>query len=282
MSSPLVATTTTEKAWHPDVTVHAPIDVVPDALILQVGTKIAGVTGDEPTVRAPHVSYVGESAFTAEGATIDEAEPDSSETLINTAKVAILTKISIEQYEIGSSAEDLSREVRRALTLKANEAFLSQPAPTPPAVIPCAGILNQNVTDGGVVGDNLDAIVEAIETIETDYGTATHVISSPSAWRYLVELKEATGSNKSLVGAGVEAAERRLLSLPVLVSPSVPINTLAVVDRSAILTAMGNVRMATDASHYFDSESVAIRASFRFGATVSRAQRVVVLGVDGS
>jgi hypothetical protein len=64
-----------------------------------------------------------------EGDDIPEADPDSSEVLIHTDKVAVLVKVSREQYATGSAATMLSEATRRALIRKANVAYLSHALP---------------------------------------------------------------------------------------------------------------------------------------------------------
>ncbi len=132
MSSPF-ATTNSAKAFHPDVVGLAPQDVIPEALVIQTSTKAGNVEGDEPAVRVPFVEIdEADVGFVPDGDDIDEVEPDSSEVLIHTGKVAVLTRISREQWVSGSAASMLSDAVRRALILKANAAYLAQVAPTPP------------------------------------------------------------------------------------------------------------------------------------------------------
>ena len=78
---------------------------------------------------------------------------------------------------------------------------------------------------------------------------------------------------------GVEAAERRLLGLPVLVSNAMITGTLLVVDKSAVLSAYGAIMLATSQDAYFSSESVGIRATWRFGQRIVDPARVVKLTI---
>ncbi len=122
MSSPF-ATTNAAKAFDPDVVGLAPQDVIPEALIIATSTRAGAVEGDEPAVRVPFVEIPdGDVGFVPEGDDIDEADPDSSEVVIHTGKVAVLAKISGEQYSTGSAASMLSDAVCRALSSR----------PTPP------------------------------------------------------------------------------------------------------------------------------------------------------
>ena len=162
---------------------------------------------------------------------------------------------------------------------KANAAYLAQSAPGGGATTPPAGLLNLSPTNGGTVGGNLDFVIDAIATIEDAGGVATHIIASPSAWAELSKLKTATDSNVSLVGAGVEAATRTLLSVPVLVSNSMPDGSFLVLDRTAVLSVYGDVQLATSTDYYFGSDSVALRATFRFGQKIADTGRVVKLTI---
>lgn len=93
------------------------------------------------------------------------------------------------------------------------------------------------------------------------------------------KLKTATGSAQSLVGAGTDAPERQLLSVLVTVDRDVTAGSLVVLDKSAVLSAYGNLLVARSEDFYFSSDSVAIRATWRFGAVVADAARVVTIDV---
>ena len=98
---------------------------------------------------------------------------------------------------------------------------------------------------------------------------ATHIIASPSAWTELSKFKDETDSNMSLVDAGTEAAIRTLLSVPVLVSNSMTDGTMLVLDKSTIVSVYGSVQLATSTDYYFDSDSIGVRATWRFGQKIA-------------
>lgn len=271
-------TLTSSKAWSPDLTAFAPEDVIPDALILQTSTVSGRIDGDEPAVR---VAYTDDAdvQFTAEGATIPEAEPGLSEVLVYTGKLTQLIRISAEQYRQDGTSRLLSTSVARAITKAANEAYLSQAAPssgnTPPA-----GLLNvAGIVSGGAIASNLDVLAEAIATLETNGATPTHILAAPDAWGWLRQLKTATDSNQALLGAGTHDQEKLLFDLPVLTTPAVGSGNMLVVDRSAIVSAVSPLEIATSEHTYFTSDSVALRATFRFGQNVVRPDRVAKLTV---
>lgn len=273
------ATTNSAKAWHPDVQGLAPAEIIPDALIIATSSKAGVVEGDEPAVRVPFVNFEGEIGFVPEGADIPEADPDDTEVVIHTGKVAALAKISYEQYSTGTAATLLSDAMRRDLIRKANAAYLAQAAPTGGNTTPPAGLLNLSPTNGGIVADDLDAVVDAIADIEDAGGSATHIIASPGAWAEVSKFKDGDTSNRSLIGAGTDAVIRSLLGVPVLVSNSMPNLGMLVLDQSAILSVYGDVRLAVSSEAYFKSDSIGLRATFRFGAKIADTGRVVKLTV---
>lgn len=267
-------TVTSAAAWRPDVYTFVPDDAVPDALILQAATLSGEIEGDQPSLR---VAYVTDDAadFVAEAAEIEEANPALSEAVVYTAKVSQLVALSNEQYRQDRTPQQLADSVQRAVTKRADQAFLAQVAPTSPAVAPPAGLLNiAGVIAGGAVEDSLDALADLLATIETNGGQPSHLIMSPTAWANGSKLKTGTDSNAALLGAGTEAAERRLLSLPVLVSAAMAGTNGLVIDKRAVVAALGPVRVAVSEHRYFETDSVALRCTWRIGWAAVRPNRL--------
>lgn len=275
--SPIVATETTvtsATAWSPDLTTYQPADAIPDALVLQTSTVAGKIEGDEPAVRVAYVDDA-EAQFTAEGETIPEANPDLSEVLVHTGKVTQLVRLSREQFSTGGTATQLAESVRRAVTKRANQAYLAQPRPTSPAVTPPAGLLNvSGIVEGGAVASDLDVLVDLIATLETNGATPTHPVLAPDAWASLRKFKTTNAAATSLLGAGTNDAQRVLLDLPVLTTSAMPAGGGLVIDKSAVVSAVGPVMVAQSEHLYFSSDSIALRCTFRFGANLVRPERI--------
>jgi HK97 family phage major capsid protein len=267
-------TLSSAKAWSPDLTAVTPADAVPEALILQTSTVAGFVDGDAPTVR---VAYVDDATagFVAEGAVITESDPGLSEAVVVTGKVSQLIRLSREQFEQPNASNLLSASVSRAVTKAGNAAYIAQVAPTAPAISPPPGLLNiAGIINGSAVSDNLDEIIDLLATLAGNGATPSHIVVSPTAWANLRKLKLATDSNGALLGVGATDAQRFLLDLPVLVDAAVPSNSGLVIDKTAVVSAVGNVQVATSEHVYFHSDSVGIRCTWRFGATVVKANRI--------
>lgn len=282
-------TTASERGFSPDVHAFAPSDVIPGALLITTSTQVGEVTGDAPAVVVPDVDYDDDVGFTPEGTDITEADPTLASTKIYTGKLGIFAKVSREQFRLRGAEGILAAGIARSLARKADVAYLTQTAPIGPAVTPPAGITlgTPAPTTGDNVAGNLDAVIDAVATIEGAYGKATHVIASPSAWAYLSQFKTLTDgstpglvSNVSLVGAGVAAPQRTLLGIPVIVSAAMTADHILILDKSQVLSVTGPVELATDHSYFFKGDSVAIRATLRFGAKLKATTGAVLCEVE--
>lgn len=267
-------TVTSAKAWSPDLTAVAPDIAVPDALILATSTVSGSVEGDAPAIRVQFIDDAS-AGFVAEGAALTEADPALSEVLVYTGKVAQLIRLSREQWSQPNASELLSRSVARAVTRAANVAYVSQAAPTGGAVTPPAGLLNvSGIVAGGAVAANLDGLVDLLATLAGNYSTPSHILLSPLGWANLRKFKIGTGYAGSLLGTGADDAQQFLLGLPVVVDPSLPTNQGLVIDKTAVVSAVGPVQVQSSDQVYFANDSVGVRCTWRFGQNVVRPNRI--------
>ena len=108
----------------------------------------------------------------------------------------------------------------------------------------------------------------------TNDGSPTHWLLSPTAWASLRKIKTGTGYASSPLGAGTSDTVKMLLDLPVLVTPALTAGTGMVVDKSAIVSAVGQVMVAQSEHAYFSSDSIALRCTWRFGQNIVRPERI--------
>ncbi|GAB3253347.1 hypothetical protein GCM10027425_12530 [Alteromonas gracilis] len=262
-------TLNTDKALHPDVVRFAADEEIPEALILQVTTRAGSIEGDEPAVRVPWVADDGVAGFVPEGTVIPDHEAAFTETVVRTGKIATLGKFSREQMAQPNAARLIVNAMRRSVVKKANTAFLANAA-DPDGLLSLAGI-----TDGGDLGDNLDTLNDALTLIESDGGQASHIIASPGAWAAVSKMKTGTGSAATLLGAGTEVSQRRVLSTPVLTTSAMPADTLLIVDSSSILSVVGDLQTARSEDAFFSSDVVAVRVTLRLGWAAMHPERIV-------
>lgn len=274
-----VTTLTSPKAFGLDVLGLAPESTIPNSVLLTATTKAGEVEGDDVFVRVPLINVDDSIGFVAEGAEIDEGEPDLSETVIGTGKVAALFRLSKEQLRQPAVQDILTAEIKRALQNKANVALLQTPAPVSPAVWPPAGLLTYAVAGGATITNDLDPVIDAVADIESLGGSCTNIIAAPDAWASLAMLKKADTSNESLLGAGTESAVRTLLNIPVLVTSAMPSKKILLVDKTKTLSAYGSIEVARSEHAFFGSDSIGLRATFRFGSKFTQTGAGIVLTV---
>src|SRR5699024_10033455 len=194
-------------------------------------------------------------------------------------KVATVSKFSREQLSQPEVPEIVLHSLKRSVSTYANNAFITNADTDYPL-----GLLEQAHHDGGAVDANLDALVDARAHIQTAGGNPTLILASPSSWAALSKLKTADTSNQTLLGAGTEAGDMSILGVPVVVSPALPDTSLVMLDRSAALSAVGQVAIARSDDAFFASDIVAVRATLRVGWKVMHSDRIVALtaGDEGS
>lgn len=265
-------TTTSATAWSPDVQAFPAEEAIPDALITTITTKGAEIEGDDVAMRVPIV-LDDPAAIVAEGDEIPEANPDLSEAVVLTVKVAKLIRLSGEQFRQPNAAQLLADAAGRSIISKADDVFINQLAPVAPAVTPPAGLLHQPITDAGTVATSLDALVDTLAELEAAGGHPSHFVLSPTAWASLRKFKQGTGSAMAILGTGANDAAPVLLGVPVIVNKAIPTGTGLVVDSTDIVSAIGPVLVTQSSEVYFSSDSMGIRVTFRFGAVTVHADR---------
>jgi hypothetical protein len=185
----ILQTTTSAYPWQPDQATFHPSDVVPQALVLQASNVAGSIEGDQPSVRVAFVDD-DDAQFSAESELIPEASPRLSEVQIFTGKITQLIRVANEQYRQEGTDIQLSMSAQRAVIKKADAAFLSQPAPTPPDVQPAAGLLNiTGLVEGGEVLGDLDMLVDLQAQLQVNGGSPSHLIVDPLGWAELRKFK---------------------------------------------------------------------------------------------
>lgn len=178
-------TNTTAAAWSPDVYTYAPADVVPEALIMRTTDISGSVNGDAPSVRVAYVKDAESADFVAEGTEIPDDNADLDEVVIHTRKISRLATISSEQFEQENTAGNLATSFARDIVRKADNAFLALPTGGP-----LTGLLHATgLVDGGVVGDNLDALVDLVAALENNGANPSVIVVDPLSWAALRKLK---------------------------------------------------------------------------------------------
>ncbi|XAS63107.1 phage major capsid protein [Micrococcaceae bacterium Sec5.8] len=210
-------------------------------------------------LQVPILNSDAGAAWVAEGAEITPDDPSIGELTITPRKVAGLTIISSELAKDSSPAaqELVGQGLARSIINQINAAFLGDLAAPAPKGLESL----QNVTELTGSLANLDVFAESIAAAEDEDAQISGFIAHPSDALLLAKLKEATGSNKTLM----EDA-RTILGRPLIVSPKAIPGTVYGVAAPRIITVLReDVEIAVSADSHFTSDRVAIRATLRVG-----------------
>ena len=262
--------TSTLKGLYPDQTFPS-AEVVPDSLILQIATVTSAPEGDVPVVRVPYVENDPTVGFVKEGEEIPTANPKLNEVLIQTKKLAIISEQSREASSYEESALAISTSLQRAITMKADHAFLNS-ATDPTGLWNMAGVI-----DAGTVTDSFDPFTDAIMGIEANMGKATAIVIDPASWGALSKLKYTSGVLQ--LGSPAEQASRMLFGLPVYVTPSMEAGHALVVSREDLIAAVGQIGLNISTEAAFRADSIVYRAIWRIGWNVVHPDRMAKVAI---
>lgn len=289
-----VSTPAGPRGLYPDQTFIAS-EVLPDALIYQLATMAGSIEGDAPVVRVPYVAEDPTVGFVREGDEIGVTDPKMDEVLVRTAKLAHITRQTNESAAYADASNMLAASMSRAMTVKANRAFLGN-AGTPAvdledraAAFEPVGLLNTpGLTESDTyalwiqddASGRLDSIVNMMATVEANGGTPTHITTDPQTWAWLATRTTSAESNVPLLGAPGQQTARQLFGLPVIVTNAMSKRGLLITDRSNIVAADSALQLATSSEHFFGSDSLARRATWRLGWNMVHVDRTAFLEVS--
>lgn len=228
------------------------------------------------SVQVPMLTEDVPADFVAEGAELPQGQPIVNEVSLRPVKIAALSILSCELAEDSEpeAVNLVGHSIARSIKVKLDQAFLFAAT----GGLPSAGVLTgASIVDGGVLGANLDGISDAITSVEAAGGAADVIVMNPTTWGRIAKVKTEGTSNAPLLGVdGTPVGERSLFGVQVRVDSAVVADVIGVWDSNAVAVALRrDVKVESDTSRYFDTDSVAVRATLRADWTVLDPQRVV-------
>ncbi|MGI5222281.1 phage major capsid protein [Nocardia sp. CA-290969] len=234
---------------------------------------------DSTTAKFPIVTADPAAAWTPEGAEITPDDQDFDELEVTPKKVAGLTIVSNELAADSNpnALNIVGAGLVRSIVAKVDAAFFAITTANGPDGI--GGTLHQTVDIGSGV-TNTDPFAEAISKAENVGAQLTSFVAHPDTVLALSTLKEATGSNKPLLGADPSMpGARTVLGVPLLVSPYVTEGDIWGIPRDFSFTVLRNdTQLAISQDAYFSSDRVGVRATMRVAFAFPHDLAVVRIG----
>lgn len=257
------ATTDVAQAFLPDD--HHTLIVRP-TLQRAIAAECATVATTDATVwRAPVVADDPTASWVAEGAEIPASDATLAEVTVAPAKLAGLTVISSELAADSTpqAAQVVGDGLARDCARKMDQAFFGDLAAPAPSGL--EGLTGTATVDAGATFDSLDPFEAAVFEAENAGASLSVFAANPADALTLVQLKDADG--RQLLNTDPANATRRMIAgRPLLISNSITAGTIWGIPRDRVfLVIRNNVKVDVDASAYFTSDQIGVRATMRVG-----------------
>lgn len=244
------------------------------------------VMTDAHTFHIPVVNTDAASSWVAEGAEITPSDPSISELNVVPTKAAGLVIISSELANDSSpaAAEVVGQSLARSIAQTIDGAFFGNAAAPAPAGLGSLANASVSRVVAGTAPTNLDAFAQALSLVEQDAAEITAFVANPADALMVAQLKTGTGFNAPLLGTdATNGTARQILGIPLLVSPRVPVGVIWGMAANRNYTVLRtDVSVTTDASVFFTSDRIAVRATVRvaFGFPTPRAVAKIALAAS--
>lgn len=202
------------------------------SVIFRSGVNVIRTTGD--SIILPHLTSDGTAGAVAEAGTIPLSDPNAESLTAVPRKFAQGARVANEVLAdskpaaLDALAKSLIRSVGLAYDLSAFEG--NGTAPNVRGLKNVSGIGAVSMGANGAALTNLDPIADALGMLaeaNADEESAV-IVMAPKVWKAILKLKEATGSNKSLIqdsaGSASGGVTRALFGRPVFLSGNLSTN----------------------------------------------------------
>lgn len=233
------------------------------------------------TFHIPVLTSEATANWYAEGDDMSGEDPSFQELTVTPAKIGRVVLIS---HELASDStpdaqQTVGNSIARAIAAGVDEAFfgnLASPAPAGLEALPGASPVN-----AGTAWTNVDPFAEAVAASENAGGTITTFIANPTDALVLAKVKKQSGSNEPLLGLDATSpGARRILGVPMLVSPKVTAGTIWGIDKNySHVVIRDDVNIVVSEDAYFATDQVAVKARMRVGFGFSHPAALVKISL---
>lgn len=220
-------------------------------------------------VLIPSLESDPSASWLEEGAEIDASNATVDNLKVTPTKTAGLITITREAADdtTPAAADLLGQRLAQAVSKNIDAAFFGSKGTSTVQPAGLEDLTGFTAIDAGTAWENLDPFVDAQSAVEGLGLTIDSYVAHPDDAKALAKLRVQSGSNLPLLGADpTQPTKRQINGVPLVVSPAVTAGTIWGIPRSrSYVVRRQDVDLQTDASVYFTSERIAVRASLRVG-----------------
>ena len=251
-----------------------------------VCTRISSVINtNSKDTRFPIVTSDVSAAWAAEGDEIVPSDPGTDELVVTPRKLAALTIISREQATDSDPAavQLVGASIARNLARKLDAAYFGGAVVNGPSGL--ESVVGTQAIPAGTIS-NADPFVEAEFKVADAGGAISAWACNANTAAILAKLKAEAGSNVPLLQPDVTMPTRRAINgAPLFVVPgnAIPDGGVWGVDTSKVFVVIREgATLDVDASAYFSSDRIGVRATLRVGFAFPHAAVIAKVGMGGS
>lgn len=286
----------------PNTYAFHPFDAMSEALVNLAGTLLANTNlSDRASLSVSYTESGRDSvAIVPEGSPIPETKTAFKNVEVPSMKLAVLKVASNEVLNTSNTASSTEGQITlqalKDLRDAADAAIFGPNNPTIPGLTSLP--LEENITDLGNLGSNLDWLADALANIVEGGGLERDalIVASPKAQAALLKLKDETNGNRPLIDTLSTTSEYSIPNGTALTSSSLPVRSLAgvpilvsrnltdpaastggelyVIDRPNLLVAATEAAIAKSDHSEFSRDAQAFRGTMRIGWKLARPERV--------
>ena len=279
-----------------------PFEALSTSLVNLAGTVIDNANlSDRANLSVSYTESGADAvAVVPEGDEITETSIGFKNIEVPSVKLGAVKSVSNELIKHSNTAADTAGRVVAQLTQDLRDAadrvVFGVNGPTTPGLTSLP--LNEDITDLGNLGANLDWLSDALANIVDGGGIEQNavIVASPRALAALMKLKDSSNGNRPLIDALAGTSQyqvpnatgmgdgtvpvRNIAGVPILTSRNMSDNAtlgggeIYVLDRPNLLVAATEVEVAVSHDAKFTSDSQVFRGVFRLGWKLARPERV--------
>lgn len=275
-----MTTSTQPTTWLPDQVGALVVQPVQAASVAIQAVGSVGAGDRVNAYRVPIVTADPTAAWTAEGDEIAASETSLGEDVDTFHKLAGLTIISSELADDSSPdvAQQVGQGLARDIARKIDAAFFGKRGVGVLQPRGLGDITGVGDVEAGASWANTDPFAEAQAKAEGVGARIGSFVANPADALALAKIKRMTGSNEPLLASDpTQPARRTVVGVPLLTSPAVEAGTIwgLPADGRIVIAIRSDVTLVRDASAYFTSDRVAIRATLRATTLFPHAASIV-------
>lgn len=287
----------------PDSYAFHPFDALSRSLTNLAGTILANTNlSDRASLSVSYTESGRDSvAVVPEGQQIPETKTVFKNVQVPSVKLAVLKTASNELLEhtntaTSNNATKITMQALQDIQDSADAAIFGSNAPTTPGLTSLPA--NEDITDLGDLGSNLDWLADALANLVDGGGREEDaiIVASPKAQAALLKLKDEANGNRPLIDTLSGTSQYNIPNPTALTDTSIPVRNLSgvpilvsrnltdpaalnggelyILDRPNLLIAATEAVIAMSTDSEFSRDATAFRCTMRIGWKLARPERV--------